>query len=65
MKEGVIMQSYTPEMMWEEKTLRGLLTSIEMWQAKGKEAVKMLERYLALQREREKLSVADDREVEI
>ena len=65
MKEGVIMQSYMTEMMWGETTLRSLLTLIEMWPAKDEEAVKMLERYLTLQREREKLAVADDREVEI
>ena len=48
MKEGVIMQSYTTEMMWEEKTLRSLLTLIERWPAKDEEAIKMLERYLTL-----------------
>ena len=30
MKEGVVMQCYMTEMMLEEKTLRSLLTSIEM-----------------------------------
>ena len=65
MKEGVVTQSYMTEMMQEEKTLRSLLTSMEMWPAKDKEAVKMLERYLTLQREREKLLVADGQENQV
>ena len=65
MKEGVITKLCMMEMMWEEKTLKSLLTSVEMWPPRDKETVKMLERYLTLRREREKLPAANDKEVEI
>ena len=65
MREGVISKTYMMEMMWEEKTLKSLLTSVEMWPARNEVAVKMLEKYLALRREREKLSTTNDKEVEI